>query len=318
MTVRRPDFFIVGAPKSGTTSLHAYLNEHPDVFLPARKEPHFFCPDLYSPRYVHDEATYLSLFQPGVEAQCAGEASVYYLYSREAAGRIKAFNPDARIIIMLRQPTDMIYSLHSQRLYSGHEDIADFAEALAAEPERRRGRRLPPNPYPIECLFYREIGRYAEQVRRYLEIFDRSRVHVVIFDDFAANTAGVYAATCRFLGLDPSPQARFTVHKENKQIRSPFVRNVMKFSPGVRTLARRLAPPSLRRRLGQAVIRLNSRTVARPVLAAALRRTLDREFAPDVERLGALLGGDLSQWTLDPGTRERGNAGTRAEGGRVT
>ncbi|HEV8352601.1 MAG TPA: sulfotransferase [bacterium] len=318
MTVRRPDFFIVGAPKSGTTSLHAYLNEHPDVFLPARKEPHYFCPDLYSPRYVHDETTYLSLFRPGAEAQRAGEASVYYLYSREAAARIKAFNPDARIIIMLRRPTDMIYSLHSQRLYSGHEDLEDFAAALAAEPERRRGRRLPPNPYPIECLFYREIGRYAEQVRRYLETFDRSRVHVIIFDEFAADTAGAYAATCRFLGLDPSPRARFTVHKENKQIRSPFVRNVMKFSPGVRTIVRTLAPPSLRRRLGQAVIRLNSRSVARPVLAADLRRTLDAEFAPDVERLAALLGRDLSLWTLEPGTREHGNAETRTGSRRVT
>src|SRR3989339_415720 len=137
--MRKPDFFIVGAPKSGTTAMCTYLKQHPEIFMPEKKESHFFGTDLNSPRFIRDKKIYLSLFSKAKDERRVGESSVWYLYSKKAASEIKEFSPSASIIIMLRNPVDMLYSQHSQFLYNGNEDIACFEEALNAEQDRRRG-----------------------------------------------------------------------------------------------------------------------------------------------------------------------------------
>jgi len=299
----RPNLFIVGGPKCGTTSLYRYLRQHPDVYMSPRKEPHFFCPDLFSPRYVHDEAAYLALFSGAGGARRIGEASVYYLYSRDAAPAIRAFAPDAQIIIMLRNPVDMIYSLHSQRLYSGHEDIVDFEQALAAEPDRRQGRRLPPDPYPIPCLFYREIGRLDAQVQRYLDVFPRRQLHIIIFDEFVADTAGAFAATCEFLGIDPQFRPEFSVANPNKSVRSVQVRSWLRFSPLAKGLARAVLPKPMRQTVAEKLLELNRRQEPRRPMPRALRRQLQQDYASDVAALSALIGRDLTPWTQDPALR---------------
>src|ERR1700687_4738832 len=180
----KPDFFIVGAPKCGTTALYRCLEAHPQIFVPERKEIHHFGTDLYSPTYLRDSNEYLSLFGNAGDAKRIGEASVWYLFSKRAAVEIKDFCGRASIIIMLRNPVDMIYSLHSQHLYNGTEEIQDFAEALDAEEARKRGRRLPKNVPATERLFYREVARYTDQVDRYLKAFGDDNVKVIIYDDF--------------------------------------------------------------------------------------------------------------------------------------
>src|SRR5947207_13310329 len=137
--MRRPDFFIVGAPKCGTTAMHQFLAQHPEVFL-APKEVHFFGADLHLENDVQDLSTYLELFADAKNEFRVGEASVWYLYSRHAAKEIKQFSAGSRIIIQLRNPVDMVHSLHSQLLFSGVEDIQDFESALRAE---ERVRILP-------------------------------------------------------------------------------------------------------------------------------------------------------------------------------
>jgi hypothetical protein len=295
MMVPKPDFFIVGAPKSGTTSMYEYLKAHPQVFMPDRKEPHFFCPDLYSPRYVATEEEYLALFRPGAGRSRIGEASVYYLYSEVAAQRIRQFRPDARILIMLRNPVEMIHSLHSQRLYSGHEDIEDFEAALAAEDDRRLGHRIPKNPHPIPCLFYRDVGRYAAQVERYFTVYGRDRVKTIIFDDFVADPPRAYREVCRFLEVDDTFRPPFPVFKQNRRIRLKTLRDLLKFSNAVRR-AGRFLPTSVRRSVGRFLVELNSVDTPRQPMSPALRHRLCGEFAADVTQLGALLGQDLTGW----------------------
>jgi hypothetical protein len=167
----RPNFFIVGAPRSGTTAMYEYLRQHPDVFMPYRKEPVYFGSDLTKRPPFLDEAGYLKLFGPGKGRSRLGEATVWYLYSETAAAEIKAFDPDARIIIMLRDPVEMIYSLHSHWLFTGNEDIEDFGQALEAEEDRRQGRRLPDDARRPEGLQYRACARYTSHVARYLLTF---------------------------------------------------------------------------------------------------------------------------------------------------
>ena len=174
--MNKPNFFIVGAAKAGTTSMHEYLCAHPDIFMPsgadlrltrnALKEPYFFGSDLDIAEYwsIRDREQYLSLFVDAGNAKRIGEASVWYLPSTEAASEIKQFNPNAKIIIMLRNPVDMVYSLHGQFLRSGNEDIVDFEEALNVQEDRRNGRRIPTSAHFPGGLQYTSIATFSPQV----------------------------------------------------------------------------------------------------------------------------------------------------------
>jgi Sulfotransferase family len=293
----RPDFFIVGAFKCGTTALFDYLRQHPQVFMPFHKEPLFFGDDLTRRYGRMTEEQYLDLFREAAPGQRVGEASAWYLYSTSAAREIAAFSPGAQIIVMLRNPVDVMYAEHSQLLFTAQEDLADFGAALDAEPARRRGERLPPGPIRVETLYYRHSVQFASQLRRYFDLFGRDRVHVILFNDFVGQTPAVYRGILEFLGVDPSFQADFAVQNPNKRVRFAALQRLIYQPPGplVRVV------PWLRRfplfhRLRSAALRLNSSPTRRPPMDAALRERLLGEMAPEIGELGELIGRDLSRW----------------------
>jgi hypothetical protein len=292
-----PSFFIVGAPKCGTTSLNDYLRQHPGLFIPERKELHYFGSDLQFTKTVRptqeEYLAHFSLAQPG---QIAGEASVWYLFSQSAAKEIQDFSPVAKIIIMLRSPADMLYSLHSQYLFESNEDLADFAAALAAEEDRSQGRRLPPGSNYREGLLYRRVARFAEQVSRYLDVFPREQVHIIDFDDFTRDTPRVFVEVLDFLGVDSTFRCEFEVSNPNKQIKIPSLHNFLNNPGPIAILLGRLVPKSLRRSLISRLKKANSPAAPRPPLSPELRAQLNREFAPEVEQLGKLMGKDFSNW----------------------
>lgn len=297
--MKRPSFFVVGAPKCGTTALFSYLRQHPEIFLP-HKEIHYFGSDLdFRHRARATEEGYLRLFEPATTETCLGDASVWYLYSTEAAREIRAFEPEARIVIMLRDPVDMMYALHSQMLYAGDEDLPSFAEALAAEEDRKRGRRIPRGARLPKSLLYREVAKYSEQVRRYLEAFGRDRVRVVLFDDFKVHTGDVYRATLRFLGVAPDHEVDFEVVNPNTVRRSRrLARHLAVPYPIVRRIARLALPvPSWRRALGTRVSRLNTVRKPRTPLDRTLRSQLIDELAGEIRALESLIERDLGAWT---------------------
>lgn len=301
---RFPDFFIVGAPKCGTTALNDYLARHPDVFVPERKEIHFFGSDLTftDPRPGRD--AYLRLFEGRAGQKRAGEGSVWYLYSRNAAREIRELIPDARILILLRHPVDVMYSLHSQALYNGTEDLEDFAEALAAEPERRRGRRLPARFRNTMGFLYRDVVRFRDQVERYFDVFGRERTHVILFDDLKRNVAGVYREACAFLDVDPDVRLRFDVINGNKRVRSERLRDLLRFaSPETRTRVQAMLPsPRLREAMKHRLRSLNTRYVPRAPMDPELRNRLEGEIRPEIEALGRLLDRDLAHRWCGAGT----------------
>jgi len=295
--VHQPDFFIVGAPKCATTAFNRYLGQHPQIFIPARKELHYFGSDLKFLKGRTSRGEYLAQFASVRLEKRVGEASVWYLYSRRAAAEIKAFAPRAQIIILLRNPADMLYSLHSQFLYESNENILDIRRALAAERDRKQGRRIPPNIYFLEGLFYRDVARYCEQVERYLHLFGSENVLVICYDDFKRNTRAVYRETLRFLHVDEEFEPRFEVLNGNKEVRNHrfqfFLNNP---PPAVLGLSRLLIPTRLRHLLVDGLKRLNSRKAGRKPLSDDLRRQLEYEFEDEVCRLGRLLDRDLSHW----------------------
>jgi len=298
--IRRPDFFIVGAPRCGTSALAVYLGRHPDIFMPVLKDAHFFGHDLHKqPMEFHalDPKKYEQMFAGAGNRRRAGEASVLYLLSRYAGDEIKEYSPDAQIIIMLRNPVDLIASLHGDLVWNTWENFTNIEDALAAEPQRRCGQNIPGNTMIHEALYYREIVKFSEQVERYFTIFGRDLVKVIIYDDFAAQPGAVVADTVDFLKLPYRDIGPFTAINASKVAR---IRSLQKYiqrppwpiAPLLHTLPDRVRLPLLR-----AALSLNSQTVRRPPMDPALRAQLRQEFAPEVEKLSALIGRDLTGWS---------------------
>ena len=228
--MKRPDFFIIGAFKSGTTAMYEYLRRHPQLYLPEVKEPMYFGSDL-TPRYRRmTEDEYLALFARAADEQRAGEASPWYLYSTAAAAEILDFAPSAQAIVLLRNPVDVMYAQHSQLVFNQREDIADFAAALAAEDDRRAGKRIPADALRPEALFYRHSVRFADQLRNWFDVLGRERVHVIVFDDLVADPRAVYRATLEFLGVDPSHEVDLSVYNPNRRARSGVIQRLI-FAP---------------------------------------------------------------------------------------
>lgn len=298
----KPNFFIVGAPKCGTTAMYQYLSAHPDIFMPETvKEPHYFAPEFQlqlATRYS-DLDTYLSLFTDARTEKRIGEASVFYLCAPDAARKIWEFDPRARIIIMLRNPVDMIYSLFYQERFAGNERLKTFEAALAAEADRKQGIGVTPRSTP-QKLFYRNIGRFSEQIQRYFDCFGRENVHIIIYDDLQKDVAGVYRETLQFLGVDPGFQMDFKVYNANQAPRIQTVNRLIRQPPkglaSLHSLLRRVTPPVAREFAWSAIKRLNTRVKPRPPMRPETRQQLLAEFRPEIDRLSELLGRDLSSW----------------------
>jgi hypothetical protein len=292
-----PDFYIVGAFKSGTTALYDYLRPHPQVFMPFHKEPLFFGDDLTRRYGRMSRQQYEALFAAAQPGQRIGEASAWYLYSRSAATEIRATAPEAQIIVMLRNPVDVMHAQHSQLLFNVEENIADFGEALEAEWARRRGEQLPPGPLRVENLYYRESVRFPEQLRRYFDSFGRDRVLAIVYDDFRDDTPGVYRHVLEFLGVDPTFAPPFAVSNPNKRVRFRTLQRLIYQPPGpLLKLVPVIRRFPLAHALRERVLRLNSATQRRRPMDPDLRRRLLAEFAPQIAELGELIGRDLSTW----------------------
>jgi hypothetical protein len=283
----------------------SYLGQHSDIYLPV-KEVCFFGSDLEFRRTLHrtgdwfrpTEERYLSFFDDHANQTRIGEASAYYLHSTRAAAEIQAFSPNASIIVMLRNPADMLRSMHNHWLFSLNEDIADFGEALAAEEDRRNGRRIPESAFWLQGLHYRSIPRYSEQVERFFDVFGRERVHVVLFDDFRENIREAYARALEFLGVDPTYEADLKVVNPGRQARSKTLQRLFVDPPQwIRSLARPvLNNPRLREQVRRVAHQLNTRVTTRPAASPAIREELVEYFCPEVDRLSELLQRDLAAW----------------------
>lgn len=179
----KPNFFIIGAPKAGTTTLYRWLDQHPDVFMPRIKEPNYFAGDLPVEDRVSDLQEYMDLFKTAGQAAAIGEASVRYLRSEVSAGQIHALNKDSRIVCIFRQPVDAMYSMFHYALRRGRESLSDFQKALELGPEREQSRARDDIPTAPMNLCYRDGIGYAEGLKCYHDYFGKDRVLVLFFED---------------------------------------------------------------------------------------------------------------------------------------
>jgi len=203
----KPGLFIVGAPKCGTSAWVQYLGEHPKIAFSSTKEPHHFSTD-FPDRGVFDRQDYLSLFAETGPAEIVGEASVRYLYSQVAARNIREFNPEAKIIILLRDQAEQLPSLHNQYVFNGMENITDFAEAWRLSGKRDR-TNMPSRSTVPQLLNYREQGRFSPQVERYFAEFPAKQIRVFHFRDWTSDPRATYLEILRFLRLEDDGRTEF-------------------------------------------------------------------------------------------------------------
>lgn len=297
---RWPDFFIVGAPRSGTSWLYRALRAHPGAYLPRRKEPHHLSPDLDGGTAaeagwrVRSSEAYAALFRGARPDQRVGEASTGYLASAVAPGRIAALAPEARILVLVRDPVEQISSLHARRVAAGVEDL-ELEQALDAEPERRQGRRWPRRAVFMPQAQYREGARFGRHVQRYVRLFGRERVWVGLLDDIAARPFGTYRAVLDHLALDPLDPPALGRVNENEVVGMRRAHAIL-HDPELDRAVQRM--PGYLRAMGERMVRAARvpvrRSAPRSRVPLSLRDRLRAELGPDVEALGAYLGRDLA------------------------
>lgn len=299
--MKQPNFFIAGASKSGTTAMSYYLREHPHIFMPQRKEPHYFADDLPGLRKVHTLDAYLALFRPSSEQQSAvGEASACYLYSTVALHNIYRFNPQAKIILMLRNPIDLIAAFHAELLYNLFEDQPDLEVAWNLQSARREGRSIPPHSPEPRLLQYAQFAQFGAQVERLLHIFPPEQVHITLFDDFVAAPDVCYRQILDFLHITLQDRMHFPRINERKTHRIRWVGEfLMHWKPAF------LVKPwqQFKQLLGieqlclrKTIVSWNTRKNKQPGLSPHFRAQLVNTFRADIDLLASILRRDLSHW----------------------
>jgi hypothetical protein len=312
-----PDFFIVGSPKTGTTALHAMLRRHPQIFMPTLKEPQFLADDLRpharargdkGAEYPKTMADYLALFEDARPEQRVGEASATYLASRTAASIISELQPDARIIVILREPASFLRSLHLQYVQTHIETERDLRTALSLETQRREGKRIPRKLHRPQFLQYSDQVRYVEHLARYYACFSPDRVLVLIYDDFVNDNAATVRRVLRLLDVDEdAPVAVTRRNVTNRTVRSSFAGYLMQVKRSQRGVIARstkatvatLTTPRVRRRVADVFRPLFVRNEVPPV-DEVLMRELRERFKPEVVALSEYLDRDLVRlWGYD-------------------
>ncbi len=305
----RPNFFIVGAPKCGTTSLYHYLRQHPDVYLPHSeteywryKEPNHFCQDLiaWPGLCIETEDKYLSLFEAARGEKRIGEASALNLYSKEAAQNIAKFAPDAKIVIMLRHPVDMMRSWHHDCMRWGHETVGEFEKAILLEDARRAGKALPNGSGYPSCLIYRDIASFGAQVQRYYDAFGKDRVGVWLLEDMATAPAETFRQIATFLDVDPGFKPMFEVHNPKKDITHADMVNhglkrMLRQYVGWARHIKPYVPAAVRARIEKG-FNTNTKPVSLGAPDPVFMATLAESMADDISHLSLLINRDLSHW----------------------
>ncbi|MDB2410053.1 sulfotransferase domain-containing protein [Pseudomonadales bacterium] len=290
---KKPSFFIIGAPKCGTTSLADWLRDHNHIFMSDPKEPHFFNTDS-NHHSVFSLNQYQSLFDSVTEKHKAvGEASVWYLVSETAVENILAVNSSAKFIVCLRNPIEAAVSLHDQKVFSGDETITNFEAAWVAQEKRKNGDL----PFPPTCLderhyLYGDSCLFGKLLERVYQQVDKENVLVLLMDDMKAHPEKVYRQVLKHIDVEDDGRSDFTPSNPAKQRKWMWVRRYLRrvmliknkfgFTQGTG--------------IGALINRWNTVERPRKPLSDKLSKELNDYFSDDIDLLQQLLNRDLQHW----------------------
>ena len=307
---RKTNLFIVGAAKCGTTSLFRYLEQLPEIFTTEPKEPRFFATDIPDRhRLIKYLENYENLYRTAsANAAYLVDASPAYMYSRNAAKEIHSYNPEAKIIVMLRPPVEAVHSVHAQYLWQCDEDIADFSKAWALSDARSNGKNLPKNCSNPLVVCYKVFALFSEQLERYYRFFKPEQIHVILLEDMQRDVENEFVKVLNFLGLKYNAgSVDFTARNPNTYHRSRWLMRVVrgKFAGYslIRDIAKALGLKSLKT-IRSFVTRANTKVEKRRCLDKELHQEIVGHYAADVSRLERLISRDLKHWRSLEGKAE--------------
>jgi sulfotransferase family protein len=302
-----PNFLIIGSAKCGTTSLYSYLYQHPQVFMSTPKEPTFFGnegPELlyngphdedraYHSKTITDLKTYTALFDNAKDAKAIGEASIFYMYLPKAPEQIKKYVPRAKMFAILRNPADRAYSAYLHAVRQGRERRS-FEEGLKLEPERIRQKWNP-------LWHFKAMGFYAEQVKRFYDMFGREQVRIYLYEDLQNAPLQLIKEVLDVLEVDssfvPDMSKRF---KESHVPKIPAVEMILHKTKYQISVSAQHLPERIRWRtqyVKRAIDRVSDvNRMKPPRIPAEIRMRLLDEYRDDILRLGDLLRRDLTHW----------------------
>ncbi|HHJ39825.1 MAG: hypothetical protein AXA67_06425 [Methylothermaceae bacteria B42] len=229
-----PDFFIVGAPRCGTTAMSHYLAHHPEICFSRPKEPHYFSllqkilPGLDLEKHYLGHC--FNHYDPA-QHQVLGEGSVSYLYDTQAIEHILHLNPSAKFIIMVRNPVDMVYSYHARLVALLDETEEDFGKAWRLRHQRAQGKSIPKTCRDPFLLQYEEVGKTGKYLQQLFHIAGRDRCLVIVFDDFVSNPRESYLKILDFIQIKDDGRTEFYPVESNKYARSKLLQRILKRPP---------------------------------------------------------------------------------------
>jgi hypothetical protein len=298
--VIKPNLFIVGFAKCGTTALHEYLSTHPNVHPSFPKEPHFFIERAWRHSPARTETEYLRFFAgASSDARVFLDSSAVHIYSPEALRKIRRFNEDARIIVMVRHPVEMLASFHRYSCRMFVEDVTDFEEAWSLQAARAEGRNLPRGCQFPALLQYENLGRIGKHVATLLEIWPRDQVKVVFFDDFVKAPLDHYKDILEFIGIPYDGRTVFPKVNEGGVWKSRAVGRLMlrAWPIVIRVLTRVGVVGAVRRpQFWMFLWGLNSARDERIPMDPEFRQRLLDVFKDDIQLLSATTGRNLDHW----------------------
>ena len=285
----RPNFFIVGEPKCGSTTIHDMLDQHPEIFMSNPKEIGYFRTDISAKRWTLQE--YLSIFSNVGDEKIVGESSVNYMLSSDAAKNIFEFNKDAKILMLFRAPAEFLCSLHSQFVYNLMEKEEDFEKALDSS--------KPSDKVKIPLIMdYWERARFYYHAKRFFDIFPRENIMVMAYEKFAEDPSGTYEDILSFLGVEKRFIPEMLHKNPNKHVRAKGIKQILDSIKITRI--RRLLPQKIYG-AGAALFRKTIvRNTERRQIALETEHKIRKRTRGQVRMLSELTGEDfLSMWNYN-------------------
>jgi hypothetical protein len=293
--MKKPNFFIIGAPKSGTTSLSMYLREHPRILFSNPKEPQYFCTDFSEKwRPIVKKEEYLKLFSESSKYSIVGEGSTQYLRSEIAVINILKFNPNAKFIVMIRNPIEIFSSWHSHLLNTLDEYIKDPKEAWYLQEKRKKGKDIAKECRDPEFLQYGDFCKIGKQVYKFLNtVPHKENVKIIKFESFKKDTAGVYKKVLKFLEVDIDNREVFPIYNKNKEIK---YRNLAKIIRTSKNSSIKKYSDSLKNIFGIKswklfgfLLHINNSNKKRKPLDKNFRKELEKYFKEDQRLMGEII-----------------------------
>ena len=294
MALSKPNFFIIGAPKCGTTSLHNYLNSHSQITMSHPKEPHYFSTDIENGG-IRNQQKYASCFSHSDRNAIAiGESSTLYLYSEVAVQNIYNYRRDAKFITMIRNPIEIARSFHQVALKVFGEIETDFQKAWFLEENRRLGMNIPIGCLDPKLILYGNIAKIGQQVKRLLDKINSDKIHFVLYDDFKSSTESEYMKVLNFLNVDVELPNSFSSYNKTHRIKNEALTKLINYGSALK----KKMNIKTKFNVADKIHKMNITDDPLDELPTSFIIKMNKFFEHDITLLSKLIKKDLSKWIV--------------------